>query len=163
MQVQKISFTSSEPKKESALYSKKGYMDLVRASQFTEGFLAGYAVLETIDKFQLIKNKNNLAKDALKSKAWKHTKYNLLGGLATGVASVLIGKFFTNKYTIPLNEKVADWADKQTKINEKAKELVEQEENQDKKEPEKPETEKIETEKAEEIKSDEKSEQKSKK
>ena len=130
MQVQKISFTAqTEPKKESALYSKKGYMDLVRASQFTEGFLGGYAVLETIDKFQLIKNKNNLAKDALKSKAWKHTKYNLLGGLATGVASVLIGKFFTDKYTIPLNEKVADWADKQIRINEKAKELVEQEDN----------------------------------
>ena len=158
MQVQKISFTSSEPKKESALYSKKGYMDLVRASQFTEGFLAGYAVLETIDKFQLIKNNDNLAKDALKAKAWKHTKYNLLAGLATGVGSVLIGKFFTDKYTIPLNEKIADWADKQIRINEKAKELVEQEENQDKKEPLKEEPLK-----AEEIKSEEKSEQKSEK
>ena len=156
MQVQKINFTSSEPKKESALYSKKGYMDLVRASQFTEGFLAGYGVLETIDKFQLIKNKNNLAKDVLKAKAWKHTKYNLLAGLATGVGSVLIGKFFTDKYTIPLNEKVADWADKQIRINEKAKELVEQEENQDKKVSEKPEPAK-----AEEVKEEPKQEKKS--
>lgn len=155
MQVQKISFTSQteRPKKESALYSKKGYMDLVRASQFTEGFLGGYAVLEAIDKFQLIKNKNNLAKNALKAKAWKHTKYNLLGGLATGVASALIGKFFTDKYTIPLNERVADWAEKQNRINEKAKELVEQEENQDKKAPEK-----TEPAKAEEVKEEPKQE-----
>ena len=146
MQVQKISFTSAQteqPKKESALYTKKGYMDLMRASQFTEGFLSGYAVLETIDKFQLIKNKNNLAKDALKSKAWKHTKYNLLGGIATGIGSVLIGKFFTDKYTIPLNEKIADWADKQTRINEKAKELIEQEEASDKIGPQKAEQPKI--------------------
>ena len=134
MQVQNISFTSTEPKKESALYSKKGYMDLVRASQFTEGFLGGYAILETIDKFQLIKNNDNLAKKALKAKAWKHTKYNLLAGLATGVGSVLIGKFFTNKYTIPLNEKIADWAEKQEKINAKAKELVEKEEKSPKQE-----------------------------
>ena len=129
MQVQKINFTSSQEqqKKESALYSKKGYMDLLRASQFTEGFLGGYALLEAIDKFQLIKNKNNLSPKALKAKAWKHTKYNLLGGIGVGIASVLIGKFFTNKYLIPLNEKLSDFVAKQERINAKAKELIEQE------------------------------------
>ena len=104
-------------------------MDLLGAAQFTEGFLAGYAVLESVDKFQLIKNKKNLTLPALKKKAWKHTKYNLLGGLAAGVASVLAGKYITNKYTLPINEKIADWADKQQRIHEKAKELVEQENN----------------------------------
>lgn len=129
MQVQKISFTSAqtEHKKDSALYSKRGYMDLLRAAQFSEGFLGGFAILESIDKFQLIKNKKNLAKDALKQKAWKHTKYNLLGGIAAGIGSVLLGKFVTNKYLIPMNEKIADWAEKQEKINAKAKELVEAE------------------------------------
>ncbi len=133
MQVQKVSFTSSEtpqkPKKESALYRKEGYMNLLRASQFTEGLLGGYAVLETIDKFQLIKNKRNLPAKTLKQIAWKHTKYNLLGGVATGVLSALIGKYFTDKYTIPLNEKISDWADKQNRINAKAKELIEAEDN----------------------------------
>ena len=131
MQVQKISFTShiDQPKKESALYTKKGYMDLYKAGQFTEGFLGGFALLETIDKFRLIKNKNNLSTDLLKKTAWKHTKRNLLYSVATGIASLLIGKFFTNKIFIPINEKVADWADKQERIRTKAKELVEQENN----------------------------------
>lgn len=131
MQIQKISFTSQEnQQKESALYSKKGYMNLLTSSQFMEGTLATYGICETIDKFQLIKNRNNRTPKQLKAIAWKHTKYNLLIGIAAGIGSVLIGKYFTNKYLMPMNEKVADWADKQERISAKAKELVEQEEAQ---------------------------------
>ena len=131
MQVQKVSFTSAEQPvqqpKESALYSKKGYMWQVGTDQFLIGAVSGYGLLEAVDKFQLIKNKKNLSAQALKQKAWKHTKYNLLIGLATGIASVLIGKYFINKYTIPFAEKTFDNLVKQEKINEKAKELVEAE------------------------------------
>jgi len=131
MQVQKISFTSQEyPQKDSALYSKKGYMNLLASSQFMTGALATYGICEAIDKFQLIKNRNNRTPKQLKTIAWKHTKYNLLIGIAAGIGSVLMGKYFTNKYLMPMNEKVADWADKQERISAKAKELVEQEEFQ---------------------------------
>ena len=131
MQVQKISFTSQEKQpKESALYSKKGYMKLLTSSQFVTGTLATYGICEAIDKFQLIKNKSNKTIKQLKTSAWKHTKYNLLIGIAAGIGSVLIGKYYTNKYIMPVNEKVADWADKQARISAKAKELIEQEEVQ---------------------------------
>lgn len=134
MQIQKISFTSNQtqeqPKKNPSLYSKKGYMTLVRASQFTEGFLGGYAILETIDKFTLLKNKNNLPLKALKEKAVKHTKYNLLLGIAAGIACAFIGKFVTDKYTIPMTEKISDWAEKQEQTTQKTKELLKKENNE---------------------------------
>ena len=127
MQVQKISFTSAEQKeqKESALYSKRGYMQQVRTSQFFGGFLATYGILESIDKFILV-NKTNVAKETLKKTAKKHTKYNLLFGLAAGIGSILIGKFFTDKYTIPFAERQWDKLVKYEEINNKAKDLIKQ-------------------------------------
>lgn len=130
MQVQKISFTSSttqeQPKKESALYSKDGYMNLLRTNQFTNGFLATFGLLEAIDKFQLIKNNKNLSAKALNQKAWKHTKYNLLGGITAGILSTLIGKFVTDKYTIPFSEKMWDFKVKQEEISKRTSELMKQ-------------------------------------
>jgi len=126
MQVQKISFTSENKSEQSSLYSKKGYMQLANTGRFMEGLFCGFAILESTDKFELIKNKRNLPAKALKAKAWKHTKWNILGGVATGIASIFIGKVLDKKL-IPWNEKMWDMAEKQRAINEKAKELVEQE------------------------------------
>ena len=125
MQVQKVSFTSAQPKeqKESALYSKRGYMNQVRYSQFLGGFLATYGILETIDKFVLT-GKTDVTKEALKKTAKSHTKYNFLCGLAAGVASMLVGKFFTDKYTIPFAERQWDKLEKYEEINNKTKELI---------------------------------------
>lgn len=128
MQVQKITFTSNNKPEQSSLYSKKGYMQLVNTTRFMEGLLGGFAILESIDKFELVKNKKNLPAKALKAKAWKHTKLNILGGIATGIATIFIGKAM-DKTLIPLNEKLWDSAEKQRAIREKAKELVEQETN----------------------------------
>lgn len=126
MQVQKISFTADNNQQQSSLYSKKGYMQLVNTARFTEGMLGGFAILESLDKFSLVKNKKNLPAKELKAKAWKHTKWNILGGIATGIATILIGKVMDKKL-IPWNEKMWDMAEKQEAINKKAKELVEQE------------------------------------
>ena len=130
MQVQKISFTSdgiqNNQKKDSALYTKRGYMWQLGTDQFLIGTFAGYGLLEAVDKFQLIKNKNNLSPKALKQKAWKHTKYNILAGLATGIASTLLGTLFINKHTVPIAEKAFDNLEKQEQINAKVKELIKQ-------------------------------------
>ncbi len=123
MQIQKISFTAAEQpqqKRESNLYSKKGYMNLVRTSQFMEGALAVFAALECIDKFQLIK-KTDVAKDVLKQTAKKHTKYNIIWGILGGIVSALIGKFVTDKYTLPFAEKSFDYAQKQEEISNSMK------------------------------------------
>lgn len=128
MQIQKINFTASEApqqKKEPAIYCKKGYMTLLTSAQFTEGLFGGFATFEAIDKFQLIKNTKNLTKEQLKAKAWKHTKWNMALALLTGALSVVIGKTITNKFLMPINEKMFDIAEKQKKVSQKAKELVE--------------------------------------
>lgn len=125
MQIQKVSFTSAQPQeqKESALYSKSGYMSQLRGAQFVEGFLATYGILETIDKFVLV-NKKDVTKEVLKKTAKSHTKYNLLLGLAGGIASVLIGKYFTDRYTLTFAEKQYDKLVKYKEINNKTKELI---------------------------------------
>ena len=129
MQVQRISFPSENKSEQSSLYSKKGYMQLLNTTRFLGGLLGGFATLECIDKFQLIKNKENLPVKTLKTKAWKHTKWNILGGIATGIAAIFMGKVMDKKL-IPWNERLWDAAEKQRAINEKAKELVEQEKAQ---------------------------------
>lgn len=129
MQVQRISFTSENKSEQSSLYSKKGYMQLVNTTRFSEGLLGGFAIGECIDKFQLIKNKKNLPAKELKAKAWKHTKLNILAGIIAGIGAILIGKVLDKKL-MPLNEKLWDATEKQRAINEKAKELVEQEKAQ---------------------------------
>lgn len=126
MQVQRISFTGENKSEQSSLYSKRGYMSLANAARFIEGTFAGFAILESIDKFELVKNKKNLPAKTLKAKAWKHTKWNMVGGVATGIATVFIGKVMDKKL-IPWAERISDAAEKQRAINEKAKELVEQE------------------------------------
>ncbi len=130
MQVNKISFTSEQPqKKESALYSKKGFMTVLTASRFTGGMLGGFAALECIDKFVLVNNLEGLSSQKLWKKAKNHTKWNILGGIATGILAIFIGKIMDKKL-IPWNERLWDNAEKQEAINKKAKELVEQEKTQ---------------------------------
>ncbi len=125
MQVKNVSFTSAQPyeQKESTLYTKRGYMSQLRGAQFVEGFLATYGILETVDKFVLV-NKKDVTKEALKKTAKSHTKYNLLFGLVGGIASVLIGKYFTDKYTLPFAEKYYDKLVKYEEINNKTKEII---------------------------------------
>ena len=66
-----------------------------------------------------------LTKEQLKAKAWKHTKWNMALALLTGALSGVIGKTITNKFLMPINEKMFDIAEKQKKVRQKAKELVE--------------------------------------
>lgn len=132
MQIRPITFTSEQPqKKESGLYSKKGFMTLLTASRFTEGLLGGFAALECIDKFVLVNNLKGHSSDELWKKAKNHTKWNILGGIATGVLAIFIGKVMDKKL-IPWNERLWDAAEKQEAINKKAKELVEQEKTPEK-------------------------------
>lgn len=130
MQVNKISFTSEQPqKKESALYSKKGYMQLANTARFMEGMLGGFAALECVDKFILVKNQEGHSADKLLKKAKNHTKWNILGGIATGILVLLVGKAMDSKL-IPWAEKTWDKAEELEAINKRAKELVEQEKTQ---------------------------------
>ena len=104
-------------------------MQLVNTARFMEGMLGGFATLECIDKFILVKNKEGHSADKLLKKAKSHTKWNILGGIATGILVLLIGKAMDKKL-IPWAEKTWDKAEELEAINKKAKELVEQEKAQ---------------------------------
>lgn len=158
MQVQRISFKGTEQakkleqQKDHPMYNKKSYMQLASAGDFIAGTFATYGILETINKRKIANNKKNLAKNVLKQKAWKGTKHNLLYGLIGGVASFIAGKYINNKLA-PINEKLYDKVQRLEKINQRAEELVAQEEkaqkeessqnNSDIKQDNKPETTKI--------------------
>ena len=95
-------------REESILYSKKGYSDLLRITHFLEGSLIVFTIGEIISKFTLIKNKNNLDKDALKKLGKKHTARLAGISLLSGLGTALFGMYYTNKIMLPYAEKKYD-------------------------------------------------------
>lgn len=127
MQVEKISFTAKY--KYSKTPEERKYNLLKETYQMSEGIGGGitaFAVLETIDKYQLTKNKNHKPAAELVKLAKKHTKRNALIGLGAGIASYLIAWPWYKK-TEPMQIKIQEWADKQNRIAEKAEQLVKEE------------------------------------
>lgn len=114
-------------------YSKtpeeRKYNILKETYQMSEGIGGAcgvFAVLETMDKFKLTKNKDNKPVNELAKLAKKHTKRNALIALGFGVASYLIAWPWYKK-TEPMQIKVHEWADRQNRIAEKAEQLVKEE------------------------------------
>ncbi len=114
-------------------YSKtedeRKYNVLKDSYKAAEGLAAAgvtYGITETIDKFILTKNKNNLSAQELSKLAKKHTKRNLLIGLAAGIVSYLITWPIYKKME-PTQLKLQKWADDQNRIAEKAEQLVKEE------------------------------------
>ncbi len=114
-------------------YSKtpeeRKYNILKESYQSSQGMATAFgtfAVLETFDKFMLIKDKANKPAKELTKLAKKHTKRNAIIGLACGVACYLIAWPWYKK-TEPFQIKIHEWADKQNRIAEKAEQLVKEE------------------------------------
>ena len=114
-------------------YSKtpeeRKYNILKETYQMSEGIggaFATFAVLESLDKFALTKNKKNKTATELKQLAKSHTKRNALIALACGVGAYLTTWPWFKK-TEPMQIKIHEWADKQNRIAEKAEQLVKEE------------------------------------
>ncbi len=136
MQIQQIAFTAKY--KYSKTPEERKYNILKENYQMSEGIGGGFmafAVLETIDKFKLTKNKNNKPATEIAKLAKKHTKRNALIGLAYGIASYFITWPWYKKME-PMQTKVHEWADKQNRIAEKAEQLVKEEDKKSVKEAE---------------------------
>lgn len=121
------SFTSKY--KYSKTPEERKYNILKETYQMGEGIggaFATFAVLESLDKFILTKNKNNKPVKELAALAKKHTKRNALIALGGGVISYLITWPWYKK-TEPMQIKIHEWADKQNRIAEKAEQLVKEE------------------------------------
>ena len=99
MQVGKVSFTSLQQNntKQSALYSKENFIQMGAISDFFIGTAVAFGVLESRDKFKLIKQENIIA-SALPKVAQRHTIKNaglsvLFGALYTAIDMALTTKF----------------------------------------------------------------------
>ena len=91
----------------------------------SSGFLT-FGILESIDKFKCINNKQKLETAKLKQLAQKQTKHNILWGLAAGVVCYAIA-WPIYKLCEPTQLKLQQWADKQNRIAQKAEQLINEE------------------------------------
>ena len=89
MQVQKISFTSvqnpeqNKENKQSSLYNKKNITQIAAMNDFIAGSAVAFGVLESRNKFKLLKKLDKPA-ETLKQIAKSKTKLNIALGLLIG-------------------------------------------------------------------------------
>lgn len=89
MQIQNISFSSvpnieeSRNKKQSSLYNKKNFTQIAAMNDFIAGSAIAFGVLESRNKFKLLK-KLDKPVEALKKIAKSKTKQNIALGLLIG-------------------------------------------------------------------------------
>ena len=106
MQIQNnvnINFKSNYQKRDSSLYSPEGYETLASAGHFIGGSFMGFGILESLAKNYALKH----GVEKLKTKKYLTTKWNILWGVLTGIATMGIGRL-TNRLTIPACEKIYD-------------------------------------------------------
>ena len=122
MQIQKISFTanpqiqSQNENKQSSLYNKQNFIQIGAINDFIAGTAVGFGVLESRDKFKLLKKENTLP-IALKQMAKQHTKRNILIGLGIGALYAGIDFALMNKFS----PKLENMYDKIDELNAKNK------------------------------------------
>jgi hypothetical protein len=108
MQVEKVSFTSSQNnQKQSALYSKDSFIKMGAISDFFVGTALAFGVMESYDKFHLLKNQDNILKSALPKIAKKHTVKNAFTAVLFGALYTAIDVAITTKL-LPKLEKTYD-------------------------------------------------------
>lgn len=100
--------------------------DSYKAGEGLASAAVTYGILETVDKFQLTKNKQNRTAEEIAKLAKSHTKRNLLFGLLGGVLGYAIS-WPWYKYCEPMQLKIRRWADNQNRIAEKAEQLIKEE------------------------------------
>ncbi len=89
MQVQKISFTSiqnpeqNKENKQSSLYNKRNFTQIAAMNDFIAGSAVAFGVLESRNKFKLLKKLDKPA-ETLKQIAKSKTKLNIALGLLIG-------------------------------------------------------------------------------
>jgi len=115
MQVQKISFTCAPQGKnrsegnQSSLYNKQNFIQIGAINDFIAGSAVGFGILESRDKFKLLK-KENVLPAALKEIAKKQTKHNILLGLGIGALYTAADLALMHKL-MPKMEKMYDKID----------------------------------------------------
>lgn len=102
-----------------------------RSSQGLGAGIGAFAVTEALDKYFLLKNKNKKPAEELLRLGKKHTRWNTLIGIAVGMGGYVIAWPWFKKCE-PMQTKIYEWADKQSRIAEKAEQLVIEEDKQTK-------------------------------